>query len=268
MKNISSKLYLTLIFIILYVPIFYLGYYSFSSGRNMNIFEEFSFIHYQELFENTRMIVIVINTFVVAILTGLFSAILGTLGALAIYSLKTKRFKNSYLVGNNILIVSPDVIIGSSFLLMFTFIAEKLGLESLQGFWSVLISHIGFSVPIVVLMVLPKLYEMPISMINAAVDLGASYSQVITKVIVPYITPGILAGFFMGFTYSLDDFAVTFFVTGNGFQTLSVEVYSMARQGINLQINALSTVMTIFVFIAVAIYYIINVNKLKNVGGK
>lgn len=263
MKNISSKLYLTLIFIILYVPIVYLAYYSFSSGRNMNSFEEFSWIHYLELFENTRMIVIVINTLAVALLCGLFSAILGTLGALAIYSLKTNKFKNSYLVGNNILIVSPDVIIGCSFLLMFTFIGEKLGLDSLQGFWSVLISHIGFSVPIVVLMVLPKLYEMPISMIDAAVDLGASYYQVITKVIIPYIIPGILAGFFMGFTYSLDDFAVTFFVTGNGFQTLSVEVYSMARQGINLQINSLSTVMTLFVILAVAIYYVINLSKLR-----
>lgn len=263
MKNISSKLYLAIVFAILYIPIIYLAYYSFSSGNSMVAFEEFSWVHYIELFENTRMMVILLNTIAVALLCGVFSAIIGTLGALGIYSLKTNKFKNSYLVGNNILIVSPDVIIGCSFLLLFTFISKQLGIESLQGFWSVLISHIAFSIPIVVLMVLPKLYEMPISMIDAAVDLGASYSQVITKVIVPYITPGILAGFFMGLTYSLDDFAVTFFVTGNGFQTLSVEIYSMARQGINLQINALSTVITLFVVISVAIYYVISVSKLK-----
>ncbi|MBU0278820.1 MULTISPECIES: ABC transporter permease [unclassified Gemella] len=263
MKNILSKLYLILVFVILYIPIIYLAYFSFSSGKTMVVFEDFSFIHYKELIENTRMIVILINTIVIALLCGIFSAVLGTLGALGIFSLKTNKFKNSYLVGNNILIVSPDVIIGCSFLLVFTFISDKLGLESLQGFWSVLISHIAFSVPIVVLMVLPKLYEMPISMIDAAVDLGATYPQVITKVIIPYITPGILAGFFMGLTYSLDDFAVTFFVTGNGFQTLSVEIYSMARQGINLQINALSTVITLFVIIAVLIYYVISMSKLK-----
>lgn len=259
MKNISSKLYLSIMFVILYIPIIYLAWFSFSSGKNMNSFESFSFVHYLDLFENSRMIVIVINTLVVALLCGLFSAILGTFGALAIYSLKTKKFKNSVLIGNNILIVSPDVIIGCSFLLMFNFFFK----DSIQGFWSVLISHIAFSIPIVVLMVLPKLYEMPISMIDAAVDLGANSYQVITKVIVPYITPGILSGFFMGLTYSLDDFAVTFFVTGNGFQTLSVEVYSMARRGINLQINALSTVITVFVVLAVAIYYVISVNKLK-----
>lgn len=266
MKNISSKLYLGIIFLILYIPIVYLAYYSFSSGKSMIEFHKFSWIHYKELFENTRMMVILINTIVVALLCGVFSAFIGTLGALGIYSLKTKRFKNSYLIGNNILIVSPDVIIGCSFLLVFNFIAQSLGIESVQGFWSVLISHIAFSIPIVVLMVLPKLYEMPFSMINAAVDLGASYYQVVTKIIVPYITPGILAGFFMGLTYSLDDFAVTFFVTGNGFQTLSVEVYSMARQGINLQINALSTVITVFVFIAVSIYYFISIRKIRKEG--
>lgn len=263
MYRLSSKIYLATIFIILYIPILYLAYFSFSSGKAMITFEDFSFVHYQELFENTRIMVILINTVAVALLCGVFSAILGTLGALGIYTLRTNKFKNTYLVGNNILIVSPDVIIGCSFLLLFTFVSEKFGLESVQGFWSVLISHIAFSIPIVVLMVLPKLYEMPLSMIDAAVDLGASYRQVITKVIVPYITPGILAGFFMGLTYSLDDFAVTFFVTGNGFQTLSVEIYSMARQGINLQVNALSTLITVFIVVAVAIYYTISVNKLK-----
>lgn len=266
MKSISSKIYLSIIFIILYIPIIYLAYYSFSSGKNMIEFQDFSFIHYVELFENTRMMVILINTVVVALLCGVFSAIFGTLGALGIYSIRSNKLRNGYLVGNNMLIVSPDVIIGCSFLLVFTFISEKLELTSIQGFWSVLISHIAFSIPIVVLMVLPKLYEMPISIIDAAVDLGASYSQVVTKVIVPYITPGILAGFFMGLTYSLDDFAVTFFVTGNGFQTLSVEIYSMARQGINLQINALSTVITIFVFVSVLIYYLISIKNLKKEG--
>lgn len=263
MKKLYSKIYLAIIFIILYIPILYLSYFSFSSGRTMLSFEEFSLIHYKELLENTRMIVIIINTIVVALLCGVFSSILGTFGAISIYSLKRKKLKNKFLVANNILIVSPDVIIGCSFLLVFTFIAEKLGIESFQGFFSVLISHIAFSVPIVVLMVLPKLYEMPISMIDAAVDLGANYYKVITKIIIPYITPGILSGFFMGFTYSLDDFAVTFFVTGNGFQTLSVEIYSMARQGINLQINAISTLLTLFIVIAVIIYYVINVTKLK-----
>ncbi|EAK8955943.1 ABC transporter permease subunit, partial [Listeria monocytogenes] len=136
--------------------------------------------------------------------------------------------KNSLLSLNNVLIVSPDVIIGASFLIFFTILGVKL------GFISVLVSHIAFSIPIVVLMILPKLQEMSPTLMDAARDLGASQWQVLSKVILPYIMPGVLAGFFMALTYSLDDFAVTFFVTGNGFSTLAVEIYSRARQGISL----------------------------------
>lgn len=153
---------------------------------------------------------------------------------------------------NNVLIVSPDVIIGASFLILFTFIGIKL------GFTSVLISHIAFSVPIVVLMVLPKLLEMNTSLIDAARDLGATKRDVLMRVILPYISPGIFAGFFMALTYSLDDFAVTFFVTGNGFSTLSVEIYSMARTGITLTINAISGLIFVITVLVVIGYYFVN----------
>jgi len=116
-------------------------------------------------------------------------------------------------------------------------------------------SHIAFEIPIVVLMVLPRLREMSTSMLDAAQDLGATTRQLLSRVIIPFISPGIFAGFFMALTYSLDDFAVTFFVTGNGFSTLSVEIYSRARQGINLEINALSGVMFLFSLLLVGGYY-------------
>ena len=147
--------------------------------------------------------------------------------------------------------VAPDVMIGASFLILFTIIGFKLGALS------VLLSHIAFSIPIVVLMVLPRLQEMDQDMINAAYDLGATQRQTMTEVILPFLTPGIIAGFFMAFTYSLDDFAVTFFVTGNGFSTLSVEIYSRARQGISLEINALSALVFILSILLVIGYYMI-----------
>ena len=150
------------------------------------------------------------------------------------------------------MIVSPDVIIGASFLILFAAMGLKL------GFTSVLVSHIAFSVPIVVLMVLPKLQEMSPTLIYAARDLGATRWDVLSRVIVPYISPGILAGFFMALTYSLDDFAVTFFVTGDGFSTLSVEIYSRARQGISLTINALSTLIFLVTLVLAVGYYAIN----------
>src|SRR5690606_32495176 len=143
-------------------------------------------------------------------LSATISTILGIFGALAIMYVRKMQTKQTLQTLNNVLIVSPDVIIGASFLIMFTMIGIKL------GFTSVLLSHIAFSVPIVVIMVLPKLQEMSTSLIDAAKDLGATNWDVLSKVILPYITPGVFAGFFMALTYSLDDFAVTFFVTGNG----------------------------------------------------
>jgi spermidine/putrescine transport system permease protein len=133
------------------------------------------------------------------------------------------------------------------------------------GFYSVLLSHIAFSVPIVVILVLPKLQEMSPTLIDASRDLGASTWDVLTKVILPYITPGVFAGFFTALTYSLDDFAVTFFVTGNGFTTLAVEVYSRARQGISLEINALSAILFVFTLILVIGYYVLAQRGAKEV---
>jgi spermidine/putrescine transport system permease protein len=254
MKKLSaaSKAYLILIFVILYAPIFYLIFYSFNSGGSMNNFESFTLEHYKAVFEDSRLIVILINTVIVALLSGLIATIIGTLGAIGIVSIKDKKMRNTLLSLNNILIVSPDVVIGASFLILFTMLGVKL------GFASVLVSHVAFSVPIVVLMVLPKLYEMNTSLIDAARDLGATKRDVLTRVILPYISPGIFAGFFMALTYSLDDFAVTFFVTGNGFSTLSVEIYSMARAGISLTVNAISGLVFAVTVLVVIGYYFIN----------
>jgi len=260
MKNLSlsAKIYLALVFIVLYAPIFYLIFYSFNSGGTMNKFDSFTLEHYAAVFEDTRLLIILINTIVVALLSALISTIIGVFGAIGIVSLKDLRMRNTLLSLNNVLIVSPDVIIGASFLILFTMIGIKL------GFFSVLIAHIAFSVPIVVLMVLPKLLEMNTSLIDAAQDLGASKRDILTRVILPYIQPGIFAGFFLALTYSLDDFAVTFFVTGNGFSTLSVEIYSMARAGVSLTVNAISgLVFLVTIMVVVGYYFVTSRTKAK-----
>lgn len=246
-----SNLYLMIMFLVLYAPIFYLIFYSFNKGGNMHHFSGFTWRYYKEVFHDVRLLIIVLNTVVIALLSAVISTVVGVAGALAIYFLKSNKFKNILLSFNNVLIISPDVIIGASFLILFTLIGIKL------GFTSVLISHIAFGVPIVVIMVLPKLQEMSSTLIDAALDLGASRWNVLTKVILPFITSGIFAGFFMSLTYSLDDFAVTFFVTGNGFTTLSVEIYSLARRGISLNINALSTLIFLVTLIVVLGFYFI-----------
>ncbi|MDO4432441.1 MAG: ABC transporter permease [Aerococcaceae bacterium] len=246
-----SNLYLVFMFAVLYLPIIYLMIYSFNAGGDMNQFTGFTLEHYTAVFEDTRLMIFVLNTFILALLSALIATIIGTFGAIMIYYTRSRSVRESFLNLNNLLMVMPDVMIGASFLILFTWLQLKL------SFASVLIAHVAFNIPIVVLMVLPRLYEMNDTMVTAAQDLGATHRQIMGRVILPSISSGMFAGFFMAFTYSLDDFAVTFFVKGNGFSTLAVEVYSRARQGISLQINAISSLMFLVSLALVVGYYFI-----------
>ncbi|GGE27386.1 ABC transporter permease [Streptococcus himalayensis] len=253
MKKIAAT-YLGLVFLVLYLPIFYLIAYAFNAGEDMTTFTGFSLAHFEGMFSDSRLMVILVQTFFLAFLSALIATLIGTFGAIHIYQAR-KKYREAFLSVNNILMVAPDVMIGASFLILFTTVKFQL------GFVSVLASHVAFSIPIVVLMVLPRLKEMNDDMIHAAYDLGASSFQVLKEIMLPYLTPAIIAGYFMAFTYSLDDFAVTFFVTGNGFSTLSVEIYSRARQGISLDINALSALVFLFSILLVIGYYFISREK-------
>ena len=249
-----ANLYLSFVFIILYLPIFYLIGYAFNAGDDMNSFTGFSLSHFKTMFGDVRLMLILTQTFFLAFLSALIATVIGTFGAIYIYQSR-KKYQEAFLSLNNILMVAPDVMIGASFLILFTQLKFSL------GFLTVLSSHVAFSIPIVVLMVLPRLKEMNDDMIHAAYDLGASQFQMFKEIMLPYLTPSIIAGYFMAFTYSLDDFAVTFFVTGNGFSTLSVEIYSRARKGISLEINALSALVFLFSIILVVGYYFISREK-------
>lgn len=249
-----ANLYLGLVFLVLYLPIFYLIGYAFNAGDDMNSFTGFSWTHFETMFGDGRLMLILAQTFFLAFLSALIATVIGTFGAIYIYQSR-KKYQEAFLSLNNILMVAPDVMIGASFLILFTQLKFSL------GFLTVLSSHVAFSIPIVVLMVLPRLKEMNCDMIHAAYDLGASQFQMFKEIMLPYLTPSIIAGYFMAFTYSLDDFAVTFFVTGNGFSTLSVEIYSRARKGISLEINALSALVFLFSIILVVGYYFISREK-------
>lgn len=253
MKKLSN-LYLAFVFIVLYLPIFYLIGYAFNAGDDMNSFTGFSLSHFETMFGDGRLMLILVQTFLLAFVSALIATVIGSFGAIYIYQSR-KRYQEAFLSLNNILMVAPDVMIGASFLILFTQLKFSL------GFLTVLSSHVAFSIPIVVLMVLPRLKEMNNDMIHAAYDLGASQFQMFKEIMLPYLTPSIIAGYFMAFTYSLDDFAVTFFVTGNGFSTLSVEIYSRARKGISLEINALSALVFLFSIILVVGYYFISREK-------
>ncbi|MEX2785019.1 ABC transporter permease [Streptococcus sp. H49] len=250
MKRVAF-VYLVFVFLLLYLPIFYLIFYSFNQAGHMNGFTGFTWEHYRTLLADQRLLLILVQTFFLAFLSSLLATVVGTFGAMFIWE-KQQKYESALLSFNNVLLVAPDVMIGAAFLLLFTRVGFSLGLLS------VLLSHVAFSIPIVVLMVLPRLKAMDTDMIRAAYDLGATSLQMLKEVMLPYLTPSIIAAYFMAFTYSLDDFAVTFFVTGNSFSTLSVEIYSRARQGISLEINALSGVVFLFSILLVIGYYFIS----------
>ncbi|MBF7023925.1 ABC transporter permease [Staphylococcus kloosii] len=250
-----GKLYIGILVALLYAPIIFLMIYSFNSAGNMIHFDGFTLEHYKSLFQNDRLMSVIFNTIAVALIAASVSTVIGTMGAIALYHLRNKKMKVSLLTLNNVLMVSSDVVIGASFLIMFTAIGHITGLG--LGFTTVLVSHIAFCIPIVVIIVLPRLYEMNDNMLHAARDLGANEYQVLSNIMLPQLLPGILGGFFMALTYSLDDFTVSFFVTGNGFSVLSVEVYAMARKGISMEINAISTLLFVVILIGVVGYYFV-----------
>src|SRR5690606_36446914 len=174
-----AAVYLAIMFVILYAPIAYLIYYSFNSAGTMHSFESFTLEWYAEVFQDTRLFIIVLNTLIIALLSAAIATIVAVFGALAIYNTRNRRTRSALLTLNNVLIVSPDVIIGASFLILFTLTGLSL------GFSSVLMSHVAFSIPIAVLMILPKLNEMSPTLIDAARDLGANSLQVLTRVVLP-----------------------------------------------------------------------------------
>ncbi|WOO89007.1 ABC transporter permease [Mollicutes bacterium LVI A0078] len=244
----KSKIVIVIAAIILYAPLAYLMFYSFNSANSMSHFESFTLEHYANLFSGTGLLQIVANSIVVGILSALLAVVFGTLGAIAIYQLKNPKKNYQLKQLNNIMILAPDVVIGVAFLSLFTMFGIKLGLVS------VVLTHAVFCTPIVVITLLPRLEQIEVSQIKAALDLGAKAKDIIKIILLPNIEDAIILSFFTSIFYSFDDFGVTFFVTGNGFVTLPIEIYSQARRGINLELNALSTIMIIIIFMAVIGY--------------
>ena len=241
-KNLFSNIYLALIFIFLYAPIFALALFSFNDSKSMARWEGFTFKWYQQLFHNDRIISALITTVVVAILASAIATVIGTISAIGIDRMRGPK-KAMLLNVNYLPVLNPDIVTAIGLMILFIFFNMKL------GFLTMLLAHITFNMPYVVLSVLPKLKQLPDNVEEAAMDLGAKPMYTLRKVILPQIKPGIISGFLIAFTMSIDDFIISFFNTGNGVTNLSIEVYSMAKRGIKPEINALTTLMFITVLI-------------------
>lgn len=256
MKKLGTKFYIFLVMLFLYLPIAVLIVYSFNDGKT-SVWKGFTLKWYAELFNNSAIMNSLYNTIIIAVLTAVISTILGTLAAIGIYNLK-KPVRSVVTNISNIPIINPEIVTGVSFMLLFAFLGGVFNFE--MGFVTVLIAHISFCTPYVVLNVMPKLRQMDNSIYEAALDLGCNQRQAFVKAVMPEIMPGIVSGFLMSFTYSLDDFVITYFTRGPKFQTLPIEIYTMLRRRISPTINALSTLLFV---ITIAILIIVNVRDYR-----
>lgn len=247
-----SRIYMGLIFLFLYAPIIVLAVFSFNESKSRGNWTGFSLKWYVELFQDTDIRSAFYYTITIAIISAVISTILGTVAAIGINAVNG-RMKSVLLNVNYLPVVNPDIVTGIS--LMILYISFNIDF----GFNTVLISHIVFNTPYVILSILPKLKQLDVHMTEAAMDLGATPMYALRKVIIPEIKPGIVTGFLMAFTLSIDDFIISYFTKGEGVTNLSIVIYSMARRGVRPTINALSTIM-----LTAVLLLMILINKRSN----
>lgn len=240
--KLIKKIYMSSIFLFLYAPILVLVVFSFNESKSRGQWGGFTLKWYAELFRDRDIIKALYYTFLVALLSSIISTIIGTFSAIGIHNMGL--FGRKTILNINYLpVLNPDIVTGVALMTLFVSINLRL------GFLTMLISHVVFNIPYVILSVLPKLRQMNKHMAEAALDLGATPFTAMKKVIIPEIMPGIITGALMAFTLSIDDFVISFFNTGSGVTNLSIIIYSMAKRGVKPSINALSTLMLITVVI-------------------
>lgn len=254
-KSLLSKILLGLTATFFYVPILYIILFSFNSSRSLTKFEGFSLRWYEKMFADSTMMAAVAYTVIIAILATIISTIVGTLTAIGL-SKSRKLIRGMVEQVNNLPIMNPEIVTGIGLLMFFS----ALGIK--KGFLTLLLAHVMFCIPYVILSVTPKLRSLDPNLADAALDLGATPMQALWKVIVPQIRPGIISGALIAFTMSFDDFVISYFVTGNGVNNISILVYTMSKR-VNPSINALSTLVILLITVALFIVNIIPIIKEK-----
>ena len=255
-NGIFSKLFLVLVFAFLYAPILVLIVFSFNASQSNSVWGGFSLHWYAELFQDSYVLEALQTTLLVSLLSAAIATVAGTAAAIGFANLR-RRSRTVCMTVNNIPLTNADIITGVSMMLLFvfaigafngSFLSQALGIRWKTGFGTLLIAHITFDAPYVILSVMPKLRQLDPNIYEAAQDLGASGLLAFRKVILPEIMPGVLNGLIIAFTMSIDDFAISYFTKGAGVTTLAVEIYTAVKRPVTPEINALSTLMFLVVF--------------------
>lgn len=256
MKRIN-RFITVLIFVFLYIPMAVLVVASFNTGKNITHFDGFTFQQYVRLFKDDDLLELLRNSLLVSVLASLIATTFGTIAAIGINGLNPKLRKAAMSL-TNIPMTNPDIVTGVSLSLLFVFVGSRLlGQRNSLTFWTLLIAHVTFNLPYVILNVMPKLKQMDESLTDAALDLGCTHLQAFFKVTIHEIMPGIISGAIMAFTMSLDDFVISYFVTGLDFVTLPVEIYTYTKKPIQPKIYAMFTLLFLLIFVLMVISNVI-----------
>ena len=252
-RQFGRNAYTSLVFLFLYMPIAVLVLYSFNSSNSTSSFEGFSLKWYRELFSDAATLDALKNTLILAILSALIATVIGTMAAYGINRWKNKHIKSVTMSVTKIPMIIPEIVVGISMMLLFVFIGVLVGGKTSLGFGTVLIAHVTFNLPYVILSVMPKFKQMDKSLPEAALDLGCTPVQSFFKVELPQIMPGIISGLIMAFTLSLDDFVISYFTIGSGFETLPIRIYSMTKKRVTPDMYALSTLIFVSILVLLLI---------------
>lgn len=254
-KRLFGKTLMGLSLLFFYLPIVFMIIFSFNSGRSLTNFEGFSLMWYERMFHNRDMMESLYMTISIALIATVVSTLLGTISAIGL-SKSRKFLKKTVLQLNDFPIMNPEIVTAIGLMLLFiTFHIER-------GYMTMLLAHIAFCTPYVILSVMPKIRSLDPNLADAAMDLGATPWQALTKVLVPQIMPGIVSGALIAFTMSFDDFIISYFVTGGGVKNLSIMVYTMSKR-VNPSINAISTLVVVLITIVLVIINVVPVIRAR-----
>lgn len=255
-----SKLYVAFIMILLYAPIVVMIIFSFNASESTSVITGFSIRWYESLLHDDSTIKALSNTLILAVSSSLIATVMGTAAAVGINVYRNKFIKKTTMSVTNIPMMNPEIVTGISMMLLFVFCARLIGVTDALGFGTMLIAHITFNLPYVILSVLPKLRQLDKYLPEAAMDLGCTSFQAFYKVILPSISTGILSGLMMSFTLSLDDFVISYFTQGPSFETLPIRIFSMTKKRVTPDMYALSTL----IFVAILLLLVLlNVSQVR-----
>lgn len=259
--KIASKIYAALVFAFLYAPIAVMIIFSFNSTSSTSVFSGFSLEWYKVLFEDEATLRALYNTIILAVCSSLIATVLGTAAAVGIDKFKKGVARSSVMAVTNIPMMNPEIVTGISMMLLFVFVGRLFKDDAVLGFGTLLIAHVTFNLPYIILTVLPKLRQTDRNLAEAAQDLGCKPATAFFKVVLPSIMPGIITGMIMAFTLSLDDFIISYFTSGPGFQTLPVAIFSMTKKRVKPDMYALSALIFVSILVLLILYNLAQVKS-------